>query len=260
MRCSSCGSPVEAGRQACEHCGARRRAGVAARTAADLPTCPRCGFHGESVSYFSRGLHAGLLFGAALLTIGVLGAGGLVYYLLRRDHQICARCGLDFGAPQERHLLTGGTPQAAEQDLFPSTGGEWIRRATGITLLALGLFLMVASFGAGELAGLALGALSTLGGALLVRAAGRARDERRRQIVGALQRPVLRLAAARGGRLTASTVAAELGWSLARSKKILDSLELSDALRVSSEVTDEGVIVYEFYELLDSPGQRSLPG
>jgi len=260
MRCSSCGSPVQAERQACGHCGARRRPGEALRPAADLPTCPRCGFHGESVSYFSRGLHAGMLFGATLLTIGLLGAGGVVYYLLRRDHQICARCGLDFGAPPERALLTGGTPQAAEHELFPSAAGEWMRRATGITLLALGIVLMVVSFAEGGLAWLALGALSTLGGALLVRAASTVRDERRRQIVGALQRPVLRLAADRGGRLTASTVAAELGWSLARSKKILDSLELSDALRVSSEVTDEGIIVYEFLELLESPDQRSLPG
>jgi hypothetical protein len=92
-----------------------------------------------------------------------------------------------------------------------------------------------------------------------VRSAATARDERRQRIITALQRPVLRLAADHAGVLTATTVAAELGWSLVRARKILDSLELSDELRVSSEVTDEGVIVYEFRELMGGNGQRSLP-
>jgi ribosomal protein S27AE len=259
MRCSRCGSTVEADQPECGHCGARRRTGRLVPLTNDLPTCPRCGHVGESVPYFSRGLHAGGLLAATLVTIGVLGAGGVVYYFLRRDHQICARCGLDFGTWQERRLVTGGTPHTPEPELFPSSSGEWLRRFAGISLLLVGVLLMVVSASSRDLSELFMGVAFTIGGAWLVRAAAAARDLRRVQIVSALQRPVIRLASEQGGRLTASLVAAELGWSIARSKKILDSLELSDALRVSSEVTDEGLIVYEFRELLGDPGGRSLP-
>jgi hypothetical protein len=53
-------------------------------------------------------------------------------------------------------------------------------------------------------------------------------------------------------------VAAELGWTMPRAEKVLDSLE--DGIRVCSEVTDEGVIVYEFREILNAPrGAQPLP-
>ena len=42
--------------------------------------------------------------------------------------------------------------------------------------------------------------------------------------------------------------ATRLGWTLPRAEKVLDSLE--DGYRVCSEVTDDGLIVYEFRELL----------
>ena len=64
----------------------------------------------------------------------------------------------------------------------------------------------------------------------------------------ALQQPVLRLAGDRGGRLTVTEVASSLGWPLRRAEKVLNSLE--DGLRVASTVTDQGVIVYEFRELM----------
>ena len=50
-------------------------------------------------------------------------------------------------------------------------------------------------------------------------------------------------------------VAAALAWPIRRAEKVLHSLD--DGWRVNSEVTDEGVIVYEFRELLargDSEG------
>jgi hypothetical protein len=59
---------------------------------------------------------------------------------------------------------------------------------------------------------------------------------------------VLRLAAEQGGRLTVTEVAAHLGWPMRRAEKILQSLD--DGVRVDSEVTDEGVIVYEFREIV----------
>ena len=85
-------------------------------------------------------------------------------------------------------------------------------------------------------------------------AANRERQARRAALISSLQLPVLRLAAECEGRLTVSEVATGLGWTMRRAEKVLQSLE--DGLRVESEVTDEGVIVYDFRELrrLRDPG------
>jgi hypothetical protein len=90
------------------------------------------------------------------------------------------------------------------------------------------------------------------GGVLLRRSADQDRERRRAALLRSLQAPVLKLAAQRGGQLTVSQVAAELGWTLQRSEKVLRSMD--DGLRVDSQVTDEGVIVYHFLELLLGPG------
>ena len=70
-----------------------------------------------------------------------------------------------------------------------------------------------------------------------------------------LQRGILRLASQHGGRLTASEVAAYMDLSPDAAKKLLDGMELEDSQRVCSDVTDEGVIVYEFPELRPRPGR-----
>ncbi|MEX2570528.1 MAG: hypothetical protein WD737_04430 [Gemmatimonadota bacterium] len=97
------------------------------------------------------------------------------------------------------------------------------------------------------------GVLAAAGGFLLHRTANRAREERRTALISSLQTPVLKLAAEREGRLTVTDVAANLGWPLHRAEKVLQSLD--DGWRVDSEVTDEGVIVYEFRELLLGGGR-----
>jgi hypothetical protein len=94
--------------------------------------------------------------------------------------------------------------------------------------------------------------IAAIGGLLLYQAADGERQRRRAALISALQLPVLRLASQRGGRLTVTEVAAELGWTLPRAEKVLRSLD--DGVRVDSEVTDEGVIVYQFRELLRPPG------
>ncbi|MGY8779771.1 MAG: hypothetical protein ACKVIN_16825, partial [Longimicrobiales bacterium] len=53
--------------------------------------CPRCSYQGEGLPYFRRAGHVGLLLGASLFTYGF---GGLVYWLARRKHLVCPRCGL----------------------------------------------------------------------------------------------------------------------------------------------------------------------
>jgi hypothetical protein len=65
---------------------------------------------------------------------------------------------------------------------------------------------------------------------------------------------VLRLAEAEGGQLTATRTAARLGVPLRIALQTLRSLE--DGVRVDALVTDEGVRVYRFPELMHAPARR----
>ena len=82
-----------------------------------------------------------------------------------------------------------------------------------------------------------------------------ARETRRRAIMARLQRRVLLHATQQGGMLTVSGVAASLDLSLAAAEEVLDSMD--DGLRVRSEVTNEGIIVYDFPELRHRPSLES---
>jgi hypothetical protein len=68
------------------------------------------------------------------------------------------------------------------------------------------------------------------------------------------QLAVLKLAEAEDGQLTVTEVAARLGWSLDDAAATLRSLD--DGLRVTTTVTDEGIILYDFPELIHDPGRR----
>ena len=70
-----------------------------------------------------------------------------------------------------------------------------------------------------------------------------------------LQRRVLLFATEREGTLTVTEVAASLDLSLLAAEEVLDSMD--DGLRVRSEVTNEGIIVYEFPELRRRPRLES---
>ena len=266
MYCSTCGARVPDGRTRCDTCGApvSRPAGFGVPAVAHaspgapvaVVTCPRCGFQGPTVGYFSQGGHiAGLLILSLITLFPAMGAGGLLYYLLRHNHRSCARCGETLGKAQMLALqasTSGGAAlpgaAAAEADLPEDlgTGRGWTVGAWFLFALA-GLF-MIAGFGEGELAAVMFGVFSGAGGAGLLRAGRRARDERRAALLAALQQPVLRLAGERGGRLTVTELASSLNWPMRRAEKVLNSLE--DGLRVVSDVTGEGVIVYEFRELM----------
>jgi hypothetical protein len=73
-------------------------------------------------------------------------------------------------------------------------------------------------------------------------------QERRKAIMHRIQRKILRLAAAKGGTLTVTEVAADLNLGLPAAEKILTSMD--DGFRVRSEISDAGVIYYEFPEIL----------
>jgi hypothetical protein len=273
MYCSTCGSRIPEGRSACEACGAPapRPAGygVPAVHAGSLPvpgaaTCPHCGFHGQGVGYFSQ---AGPLAGAlllALLTFPFLGAGGILYYALRHDHRVCPRCGESWGKRGARALALRPPERSPAQVAMDTEASFPVAAGTpwGAFALFLVAFMMMAigvAEGVGFMAFVAL--LSAAGGVHLLRSGRRQREERRQALLTALQQPVLRLASQRGGRLTVTEVATEFSWPLPRAEKVLNSLE--DGLRVASDVTDEGVIVYEFRELrhggrLESPAADAL--
>ena len=84
-----------------------------------------------------------------------------------------------------------------------------------------------------------------------------ARESRRRAIMARLQGRVLLLATEKGGTLTVTGVAASLNLSLSAAEEVLDRMD--DGLRVRSEITNEGIIVYEFPELLHNPRLESGP-
>jgi hypothetical protein len=271
MYCSTCGARNPAGRPACDTCG--EALGMAAglpsplgagglameggwARARAMKACPRCAYHGEGISYFSRGSHMAALVGATIVTAGAMGAGGLVYYLMRRDHQVCPRCGRGWGAFAERAPAAGSRHPARTEAPVPGAAAESFRRTWSTLLLVLAAILIVAGAATLTVEAVVLGLGAAGGGLFLRRAADRKREARREALLASLQLPVLQLAARRRGRLTVTEVAASLGWTLARAEKVLQSMD--DGLRVDSEVTDEGVIVYEFREI--GPGSdRTLP-
>lgn len=266
MYCSTCGARIPSGRHVCDTCGApagrvAARAGESGAPAVPLRMCSRCGFQGEGAPYFSRGSHVAGLVVATMATAGVMGAGGLAYYLMRREHEICPRCGRGWGRAGHRVPARVSPPQArpALPPTAPRTvARESIKRGWAVLLFLLATILMVAGIVVAEIGAVLLAPAVAAGGFLLQRSADRDRETRRAALLSELQTPVLQLAARRGGRLTVTETAAELGWTLRRAEKVLHSLD--DGVRVDSEVTDEGVIVYEFREMLAArPRPESLP-
>jgi ribosomal protein S27AE len=273
MYCSTCGAFVAEHRERCTECGTpvrRDRLGETRPVARygredrryvlerSIGVCPRCSYQGEGISYFSRGIHALALAGITLMTGAAMGAGGLIYFLMRREHRVCPRCGMSWGRHGEQSLrpTRAGATVMRIASRVPSPAYESTRRTWSVVLLVVAVMLLIGGIATAEFSALAFGAAAGAGGWLLHRSANQAREERRAALIAELQLEVLRLARERGGRLTVTEVAAALDWPLRRAEKVLISLD--DGLRVDSEVSDEGVIVYEFREVLHS--RRRLAG
>jgi len=269
MYCPTCGAYMAANRGHCTECGtrvARPEAAVAQSSTRygsedrrwmverNVGVCPRCSYGGEGISYFSRGLHAAGLVGVTVVTMGAMGAGGIIYYLMRKDHRVCPRCGKGWGRFGESSLPASAAVAARRQTVhLPSARGETTRRWMAVLMWIFAVLLVVGAAAGGGVAPAMLGAAAGAGGWMLHRSANQAREERRVALISELQLPVLRLADERGGRLTVTEVASAMGWPMRRAEKVLESLD--DGLRVNSDVTDRGVIVYEFLEVLHSPRQ-----
>lgn len=276
MYCSTCGSRVADGRATCQVCGA-----VAARNpfpatsaaaapmyaasaqayaaAAQVQVCPRCGYRGLGSGYFSKGTHV-----AALVAAGVIFLpAALVYVLFRHNHRVCPACGLNWGSQGSRALtlLPGGqTPVPATDMALASAGGGGFKRAVAYMALAFAALMIAVGFGELEIGMIITGMISGGFGGLLLKKVKTDREERRDAILQSLQLPVLQLAGRKGGRLTVTDVATEMGWPMARAEKVLNSLD--DGMRVMSDITDEGVIVYDFLEIraagLNAPTRPEL--
>lgn len=231
----------------------------------DVRSCPRCGHVGTGVRYFQRPGHMGLLIGISVFTYGF---GGLAYYFARRNHRVCAQCGLGwekaripgpgfvgrpaFADPVGTNLVGRGVRAGAEEPL-PRRGVG--RRAVGVALVLFATLMVAVGVVEFEMAAVAVGSVMGAAGTATIWWGLKARQDRRQALMTRLQRRVLLLATDKGGTLTVTEVAAQLNLSLSAAEGLLDGMD--DGLRVRSEVTNEGIIVYEFPELRHHPRLES---
>jgi len=223
--------------------------GMALTRPAGVRRCPRCGYQGEGIPYFRKAGHVGLLVGVSLFTYGF---GGLIYWLARRRHLICPRCGLGWEHASRALSLTGPEPErramldaAQDDEPLPSAGVK--RRVLGTMMVLLASFVVLMGFIEFEMAALAVGAVMGAAGSLTFYWGWQGLQSRRKEVMQGLQRRILRLATHKGGTLTVTEVAAEMNLSLPAAEKILISMD--DGFRVRSEITDDGVLYYEFPEI-----------
>ena len=266
MRCTSCGEFLKEHEAACPTCGVVVTPYPVVRpTSVDVRSCPRCGRLETGVRYFQRPGHMGLLIGISVCTYGF---GGLAYYFARRQHRICGECGLGwekartpgpgfvghpaFSDPASQGPGGPGTAFNSEGSL-PRRGVG--RRVLGAAMVLFAAFLVAVGIVEFELVAIAVGSLFGVAGTGTIWWGLKAREDRRRALMARLQRQVLLLATEKGGTLTVTEVAASLNMSLSVAEGVLDGMD--DGLRVRSDITDEGIIVYEFPELRHHPGLES---
>lgn len=262
MRCSTCGENLTEHESTCPTCGAVPFSQpVVRQVSVDVRSCPRCGHVGTGVRYFQRPGHMGLLIGISVFTYGF---GGLAYYFARRNHRICAQCGLGweraripgpgfaghpaFADPAGTGLVGGGTRAGAGESL-PRRGVG--RRILGVAMVLLAALMVTVGVVEFEMAAIAVGSVFGAAGTATIWWGLKARQDRRHALLARLQRRVLLLATEKRGMLTVTEVAASLDLSLSAAEGVLDGMD--DGLRVRSDITDEGIIVYEFPELRHHP-------
>ena len=261
MRCSTCGEHLREHETACPTFGvAVSLRSVARPVGLGVRSCPRCAYVGNGIEYFKRPGHMGLLIGVSLFTYGL---GGLAYWLARRKHRICPQCGLGWenaavlGPGAARAPALAGSvavgPHFEADEPLPRRGIG--RRVFGVAIVLAAALIISVGFVEFDLAAVAVGSVMGAGGTATIWWGLKARQDRRRALMTRLQRRVLLLATEKGGTLTVTEVAASLNLSLAVAESVLESMD--DGLRVRSDVTNQGIIVYEFPEVRHHPRLES---
>lgn len=251
MRCTTCGEVLRDGEDRCPTCGAVVASRPVPASLRGLRQCPRCGYRGDGVPYFRKAFHLGLLAGLSLFTYGV---GGVIYYAARRNHEVCPGCGFGWeharepGPPQEpaAPVPVSGAGVAHRPTPLPPAGGG--RRVFGGVLAGLATLMISLGLVGGEFEPVVLGSIFGMVGSGLFLGGWRAMQRRRQAVLQSFHRKVLLMATERQGVLTVTEVAAELALSLPAAEKLMTGMD--DGFRVRSDVTDDGIIVYEFPEVL----------
>jgi uncharacterized membrane protein YphA (DoxX/SURF4 family) len=191
----------------------------------------------------------GLLVGVSLFTYGF---GGFVYWMARRRHLICPRCGLGWEHAARALALAGPEPERralaeaqANDEPLPSSGLK--RRVLGTMMVLLASLMVLIGFVEWELAAVAVGSVIGAGGSMAFYWGWKGLQDRRNAVMQGLQKKILRLATIKEGTLTVTEVAAEMNLSLPAAEKILTSMD--DGFRVRSEISKDGVLYYEFPEV-----------
>ena len=238
---------------------------MARRRASTVPDrvrqCPRCGHRGEPIPYFQKPGHMALLIGLSIPTYGI---GGLIYYASRRAYRVCPGCG--FGWEHSRK------PEAADRDwgspasvparrttflppdapLPPSGIG---RRIFGGALAVLGTAMITFGITSQLVEPIMAGSLFGMAGSATFLWGWKSLQERRQSVIQSLNRKVLHLATERSGILTVTDVAAALNLTLPAAEKIMVGMD--DGFRVRSEISKEGVLYYEFPEVMHQKKLRA---
>ncbi len=248
MRCSTCGETLAPDTTRCPTCGAAVSGGVHVSSA--VRRCPRCGYQGDGIPYFKRPSHVALLIGVSLFTYGL---GGLAYWLLRRNRVICPNCGLGWHhyaqmlpPPPEGKGKRVPPPSADEAPPLPRSG--LFRRVLGVGLILMATLMVVLGIVQGDPELIGVGSVIGVSGTGGFYWGLQALNERRKALMQRLQRKVLLLARDRGGTLTVTDVASDLNLSLPAAEKVLVAMD--DGFRVRSEISKEGVLFYQFPEVV----------
>lgn len=213
------------------------------------------------MAYFSRPGHIAVLAGLSIFTYGI---GGLTYWLVTRNRRICPSCGL--GWESSTRLLNppaGATvPQLIPPESPKTLPGSGIgRRVLGVMALLVAALMIVIGAIELEAAMIGVGGVMGAGGSLSFLWGYSALQNRRKALLKGMERRVLMLAQQRGGQLTVTEVAADLDLSMQAAEKVL--MEMDDGFRIRSEVTDDGLLLYEFpelkYRVAPEPPRPRLP-
>ncbi len=261
MHCTACGTQMGPDAASCPSCGTA----VVRATArpATVRRCPRCGYWGQGVKYFARLAHLGILAGLSIVTYGI---GGLTYWLVCRRRLVCPSCGLGWESstrllePPDTVGQSGGVVRAPVAQRTPDEDGRLppgglARRVFGAGVILVATLMILMGIVTFTPEAIAVGGVLGAGGSLTFLWGWGALQARRKAVMRGMERRILRLAQERGGVLTVTDVAAELDLSLEAAEKIL--IGMDDGFRIRSDVTDVGVIVYEFPEIKHRPQLES---